>query len=82
MLKTLFGLKRLLVELRRIANALEVIALHFAKLDGRMWAPGRKLRIDTSKEESELLGTRDEDMLVRELREYEDFTGGGYGEER
>lgn len=80
-----FGFKRLLVELRRIANALEVIALYHAKLDGRMWTPsfGRIVERHDRKsgESAEILHTNDEDMLVHQLRDQAEFQNQGWGED-
>ena len=79
---TLFSFKRLLVEVRRIANALEVIALHYARLDNRMWNPRKgAIKVAGPKEEPELLHTVDEDILFRQYQDMQKFMGDGYGEE-
>lgn len=78
-----FSGKRALVELRRIANALEVVALHFAKLDGRMWTPTagkRALRGWASGEEAELLHSSDAEYARLERLEREKFESGGWSE--
>ncbi len=82
MFKGLTGMMRAAVELRRIANALEVIALHHARLDGRMWNP-RKGAISATgqQEEPELLHTDDAQMLVQQLRDEQDFMGNGFRED-
>lgn len=81
MFKGVFGLKRLLVELRRIANAMEVIALYCARLDGRMWTPTKGQAVGRSNgEDAEVLHTSDEEMLVRQLRDQDEFQGQGWNE--
>jgi hypothetical protein len=77
--KVSFGDKRLLVELRRIANAAEIIAQHYAKVDGRMWNP-RPVRSEKSTEEAEVLHTYDEEMLVQQLLRETELMGKGWQE--
>ncbi len=82
MFKLPFGLKRLLVELRRIANALEVIALYHAKKDGRMWNPRRgPLSLGGSSEKDELLHTNDDEMRIQQLRDAQEFRAEGWGDD-
>lgn len=82
MFKGLGGIFRVAVELRRIANAMEVIALHYARLDGRMWNPRRgAISATGTQEEPELLHTDDAQMLVQQMRDEQDFMGNGLREE-
>lgn len=66
-------------ELRRIRRALEVIALHFAALDNRMWGPDEQVSSEGD-EEAELLHTDDAHILVDRLKREQEFMGTGYGE--
>jgi hypothetical protein len=80
MFKGLVGVMRVAVELRRIANALEVIALHYARLDGRMWNPRKgSINVAGRQEDPELMHTDDAHMLVQQLRDEQEFMGAGYG---
>lgn len=81
-----FSDRRALVELRRIADSLEVIALYAARLDGRMWNPkssSRRVRLVArlDKEDAELLHTVDEEIRVRQLQDEMDFMSQGVPKE-
>lgn len=82
MFKGLSGVMRVAVEMRRIANALEVIALYHARLDGRMWNPRKgAISVAGRQEEPELMHTDDAQMLVQQMRDEQEFMGAGYGRE-
>ena len=72
--KTTIDLK----ELIRIRKALEIIALHYARIDNRMWSPDGDERVKVGlEEEAELLHTRDEEMKeLQELKLKRQFTQG------
>lgn len=74
----MFKFRRMLVLLGRIASALEIIALHYAKEDGRMWSPGSSPKKFFDKDEAELLTTENVNMLVQELKDAERFKYGDH----
>jgi hypothetical protein len=69
------------IQLVRIANSLEFIALWVARSNNIMWNPSLTSPppMGEDGEEPELLHTTDEDMLAQRAHDYNDLMGGQNG---
>lgn len=72
---------QVVAEMKRIRVALEIIALHFAKADGRMWHPEPvSLPVGAEDEVAEVLHTDDAELSAALMKEQERFQYGGWQE--
>lgn len=78
----MFAERKMLLQLTRIADSMELIATWVARTNNLQWTPrssraAAKAARSGGDEEAELMTTRDEDILALELQEWNEFAGKG-----